>query len=1247
MMDPKTGSALEAEIASLRAQLEEARTTIRHFVSAPDVDSREPIVIEPPLLPIVESIFRVLRRSPFIFFRTDLEGRVTSVFDPHEPSDIALRETIGMQPSQIFPPAVAAQIDQAIAGVVRTGQAAQLTIDLQLPTEEFWYELGFSLQRGPEQVPRGVAVMLADATDRRIADRQVRLLAQTVASTMDAVVITDLRGIILFANDSLQQVLGFSVEEILGKDLAVTGALAKRSRARVVIARATREGGWHGEVMAVRKDGTSVPMDVWTSIVRNDAGVPVAIVAVGRDISAVKQAEQVQKATYHIASAAGTTRDLRDLCHAIHNVVSQLMPARNFYIAEYDEQAGVITFPYWVDEHDPPPALNQLRNGLTEYLIQTAKPLLASPEVLDALLRDGTVRLVGTRPVDWLGVPLILGGKVLGALVVQTYSEGVRYTQDHLGILMFVSTQIALAIDRKRRDDSLRESEERFRTIYNNTPVMLHSIDPEGRLLSVSDYWLQVSGYRRTEVIGRKATEFLSAPSARYAEDVILPAFFKEGRCDAVGLQFMTKEGKALDVLFSAVLERDGTGKPLRTLAVYEDITDRTLAERALVDSEERYRGLFEDAAISLWEIDGRGFRTRLDELHNAGETDFARHCAQHPDEITRCLRQLRVVDVNRATLEMFGATSKTEFVKRRSEIFRPGSLAGVGLAFIALSEGKTNFSFETPFRTIDGRPLDAVIRMSVAHGHEQELDKILLSLVDITKRKRAEEALRESEARLQTVFESIPFDLWVCGPDGKFLMQNPVSIARWGNLVGKLPIEVNPKSATLHDWQHSISRTFAGEMVAGETQVESEGSVRHLYTVMTPIWEDGSVIGIMGLAIDNTERKLLQQRLLQSQKLESIGTLAGGIAHDFNNILGIIMGHASLLPELIGDLPRLSRSMGAIQDAGKRGASLVRQILTFARKTDVKFVPVDLNEIVFELARMLQETFPRTITFHLDLDAEIPRIEADRTQIHQTLLNLCVNARDAMPAGGTLTIQTKRALPDETNPEHEGSFVRVTVADTGIGMDEPTRRRVFEPFFTTKGPGKGTGLGLAVVYGIMEGHGGFISLESAPSTGSRFNLFFPLNEALEIPDVEEHHRVPQERGSGTILVVEDEAMMADLLQGSLERAGYTVLVAGDGEQGLSVFESLGDDIALVVTDIGLPRMPGDVLFRRIRALRPSMKVIIATGYLDPDAKAALEAEGATAFIQKPYLPRDVLRKVRDILNPSEPHSERVSPRIS
>jgi CheY-like chemotaxis protein len=372
---------------------------------------------------------------------------------------------------------------------------------------------------------------------------------------------------------------------------------------------------------------------------------------------------------------------------------------------------------------------------------------------------------------------------------------------------------------------------------------------------------------------------------------------------------------------------------------------------------------------------------------------------------------------------------------------------------------------------------------------------------------------------------------------------------------------------------------------------------------------------------------------------MESLGTLAGGIAHDFNNILGIIMGHSSILEQSREDPEKFSRSAQAISKATFRGAALVRQLLTFARKTELTMQPVSINETLSELAKLLGETFPKTIDIRLRLEPRLPLLQADATQLHQVFLNLCVNARDAMvPKGGTLSLTSRLAGGKEVRANfpaaEEMDYVVVDVADTGVGMDQATLSRIFEPLFTTKEKGKGTGLGLATVHGIVESHRGFIGVESAVGSGSTFHVYLPIigrtptHESGQKP-TDEH--LPS--GAETILLVEDEETLSDLLKFVLEGKGYKVLRARDGEEALTLFREHSQEISLILSDLGLPKMSGWELFKEIRRLNPNAKVILASGYFEPGTKSELLKSGAEALMQKPYEPAEVLKTVRKVLN--------------
>ena len=806
-----------------------------------------------------------------------------------------------------------------------------------------------------------------DITDRRRAEEalkesEARYRTQ-VEQAPEAVVVLDVdTGRFVDVNENAVRLYGLSRDGLYNSGPAAMSPLRQpdgrlsEEAAREKIEEALQGGTPVFEWTHRRADGQEVPCEV--RLVRLPAADRRLVRGSVTDISERKRAEKLQSALYRIAATASSAEDMDEFYAAIHGIVGELMYAKNFYLAIYDPSSERVSFPYFVDEADAPPLPKKLGKGLTEYVLRTGQPLLAAEENFHSMVERGDVELVGTWSVDWLGVPLTRGGEVFGVLVVQSYDPRFRYGAAEKEVLTFVSQQIAVALERKRSQDAIRESEERYRLLFERNLAGVYRTTIDGRILECNDALARTFGYAsRDELIGRDIRMLYPAEGQR-------------------------KE--FLDALFQA-----------RNLTNFE-------------------------------------------------------MCGQH---------------------------------KR---------------------------------------------------GHT----------------------------------------IWTL------------------------------ENASL------LADEAAGEII------------------------------IEGTLTEITERRLLEEQLQQSQKMEAIGQLAGGVAHDFNNLLTSVLGYSEMaLRQLPPDHP-IRSEIQEIQKAGERAAHLTRQLLAFSRKQVFETKGLDLNALIEESSRMLSRLLGERISLVTQLDSALGSIRADPGQVEQVLINLVLNARDAMPEGGTLTIRTENSDREASSRDHAGPapghYVAVCVADTGIGMDPETQKRIFEPFFSTKEKPHGTGLGLATVYGIVSQSGGHVAVQSAPGLGATFTVYFP-RVAVSVPEQDAPAAITSAAGatsgSETILLVEDEDAVRDLTRRCLVGGGYTVIPAGSAEEAIDLAAEHDGHIDLLLTDVVMPGASGPQLARRLLERRPDVRVLYVSGYTD----AAMASEGildsGVSFLQKPFTPEALSRKVRDILD--------------
>ena len=510
----------------------------------------------------------------------------------------------------------------------------------------------------------------------------------------------------------------------------------------------------------------------------------------------------------------------------------------------------------------------------------------------------------------------------------------------------------------------------------------------------------------------------------------------------------------------------------------------------------------------------------------------------------------------------------------------------------------------------------------------------------NITERHAAEVALRESEERFRQLAEHIPAVVYLVEPKtGSMLFISPAYERIWGRTCRSLYASPWSFLDAVHpDDQERVRAAYERRLtrLAVEYRItRPDGDVLWIEDLQFPIRRaDGSIYLIGGLAFDITRRTHLETQLVESQKMESLGRLAGGVAHDFNNLLTVILSYADLLKETAGAHGEIVQGLEEIENAGQRAAALTRQLLIFAQRQVVDPRVLNLNEVLIGLSPLIRHLAGDRIVVEIRPLASVPTARLDANQVDQVVMNLVSNARDAMPSGGTLQVETQTVsgpVPGTDVPA--GEFVALRVIDTGSGIPAEVRAQVFDPFFTTKPKGQGIGLGLSTSYGIVTQFGGFIDLTSQVGHGTAVTCYFPTVEPPPVAEREPDAGTGVITGTETILVVEDEPMVRDVARATLERQGYQVVTAANGIEGLRVVAERGDAIDLVVTDIVMPQMGGWEMAERLHETHPALKVLFTSGYNEEIANAGGRVDAGVAFLPKPYLPATLTLRVRQVLD--------------
>ena len=532
----------------------------------------------------------------------------------------------------------------------------------------------------------------------------------------------------------------------------------------------------------------------------------------------------------------------------------------------------------------------------------------------------------------------------------------------------------------------------------------------------------------------------------------------------------------------------------------------------------------------------------------------------------------------------------------------------------------------------------------SVIRNAKGEPEKLVIVNRDITERKRAEEALRRSEAGFRSVVEDAPYGIYRANKSGRFLRVNPALKKMLGY---ELEEELLQKDLASDIFRQAGEYQRMTDLLTGTEELKDvemewkrqDGAPITVRCSGCRINDESGVPAYFEVfAEDVTEKRVLERQLRMAQKMEAIGRLSGGIAHDFNNLLGVIIGYSRVLNKALAPNTALREHAVEIEKAGQRAASLTKQLLAFSRQQVLTPAVLNLNTLAADMERMLPRLLGEDIEVSLTLDPELGNVKADQSQIEQVIMNLAVNARDAMPAGGKLKIQTANVELDQAytwnHPGSKvGSYIRLAVTDTGTGMDSATLTHIFEPFFTTKERGKGTGLGLATVYGVVKQSNGYIWVDSAPGKGASFEIYLPRIAGHTAADGQLADPTEKLRGSESILLVEDAAPLRKLAQTFLETAGFGVVSAESGEDALEVVARSGGTFDLLLTDVVMPGMNGRVLAEQLLPRQPRIKVLYMSGYTDSFIAGHGVLDAGTHLLHKPFTEEVLIRKVREVLD--------------
>ncbi len=1011
----------------------------------------------------------------------------------------------------------------------------------------------------------------------------------------------DLKGNLVFFNDKVIRDLGYSQEELRGvhfhKLVDETNAGKVYNVFHQVFLTGRPIQGFDWEILKKNKEKVDVESSV--TLLRDKTGKPAGFRGVVRNVSQriqaqerLRQSEEKYRTILEIMEEGYIEDDLQGRIIFVNDAACRLMGHQR------EQLIGMHYRDYLT------PAVAQAMKDIFRKIYLTCEP--ARLVDYDLVRRDGSV---------------------------VTYEINAALKRDPSGKPCGFGILIRNVTQRRQAEEMQRQSDEKYRHILENMEEAYLETDLKGNFLFFNDSLCRLLGYSRTE-LAQMGYRNCIAPETI---PVIFKIFSEIYRTDQpkrfINQELIAKNGSKIIVEVSVSLRRGPNGEPTGFQGIARDVTEKIKAERSIQDREKHLRLITDNIRDIIWTMDFHLQWTYL-------SPSVLRMTGFSPEEVMKIPLKAMVPSETYAFLERI---LQVELSRETGE---------------PIPDEQRTTTFEMPLMHKNGKPLWVEISADFSRDENGKPLEIVGVTRDISERKKAEEALKESEKRYRMIIENMHEVVWTMDMNLQYTYFSPSCLFLTGHRpeeLMKLRIDqvVTPESVALaaKEFSQQLEMESSDIMADPHRIITIEQEVYHKNggTIVLEVTatftrdENGKAAGLLMAGRDITARKKaeaekdkLEEQLMQAQKMEIVGRLAGGVAHDFNNMLSVILGYADLAKMRLARQHPVLMDIAEIEKAAIRSRDITNQLLAFSRKQIIEPKIIDLNDLVTHTQKALIRLIGEDIVLKVSLEQNLWSIKFDPSQVEQILINLAVNARDAMPDGGSLTIETANLMFDALYCENHagftpGDYVRLSFSDNGMGMNNETLQHIFEPFFTTKQVGKGTGLGLSTVYGIVKQNSGLINVYSEPDHGTTFSIYVPRTSEERVVH-DQSAEEPERAGTGNILLVEDDAMVLQITKGMLESIGYKVMTALNPLDALSLCRDPATRIDLVVSDVVMPGLSGKDLRDRLVDIRPDIKVLFMSGYTaDVIAHHGILEEGVH-FLQKPFTIKSLSGKVRDLM---------------